>query len=71
MARITEHEASYTLMHRMKHQAVISYNKRNESEYIGFGGNFVPTCVLVTLVYNASKLAVDQFKAMLNQQQAV
>ena len=40
-----DYEAIYTQIHRMKHQAVIAYNERNESEYIGFDENFAPTCV--------------------------
>jgi transposase len=38
-------EAIYTQIHRMGHQAVIAYNKRNEPEPIGFDKHFAPTCV--------------------------
>lgn len=40
-----DYEAIYTQVHRMGHQAVIAYNKRNEPEPIGFDKNFAPTCV--------------------------
>ncbi len=40
-----DYEAIYQQIHRMKHQAVIAYNKRNESEIIGFDEHFAPTCV--------------------------
>jgi transposase len=38
-------EPIYTQIHRMKHQAVIAYNKRNEPEPMGFDQHFAPTCV--------------------------
>lgn len=38
-------EAIYKQIHQMGHQAVIAYNKRNESEPIGFDKHFAPTCV--------------------------
>jgi transposase len=38
-------EPIYQQIHRMGHQAVIAYNKRNESEPIGFDSHFAPTCV--------------------------
>ena len=38
-------EAIYTQIHRMGHQSVIAYNKRNEPEPIGFDKHFAPTCV--------------------------
>lgn len=38
-------EAIYTQIHRMGHQAVIAYNKRNEPELVGFDKHFAPTCV--------------------------
>ena len=34
-----------TQIHRMGHQSVIAYNKRNEPEPIGFDKHFAPTCV--------------------------
>ena len=40
-----DYEAIYTQIHRMGHQAVIAYNKRNEPEPIGFDKHFAPTCV--------------------------
>ncbi len=38
-------EPIYTQIHRMGHQSVIAYNKRNEPEPIGFDKHFAPTCV--------------------------
>lgn len=38
-------EPIYTQIHRMGHQAVIAYNKRNEPDPIGFDKHFTPTCV--------------------------
>jgi transposase len=40
-----DYEPIYTQIHRMRHQAVIAYNKRNEPEPIGFDKHFAPTCV--------------------------
>lgn len=40
-----DYEPIYTQIHRMGHQAVIAYNKRNEPEPIGFDKYFTPTCV--------------------------
>jgi transposase len=40
-----DYEPIYTQIHRMGHQAVIAYNKRNEPEPIGFDKHFAPTCV--------------------------
>lgn len=40
-----DYEAIYTQIHRLGHQAVIAYNKRNEPEPIGFDKHFAPTCV--------------------------
>lgn len=40
-----DYEAIYTQIHRMGHQAVIAYNKRNEPEPIGFNKHFALTCV--------------------------
>lgn len=37
-------EAIYEQVHRMGHQSVIAYNKRNEPEPIGFDEHFAPTC---------------------------
>ena len=39
-------EPIYEQMHRIRHQAVIAYNKRHESEPIGFDKYFAPTCVI-------------------------
>lgn len=39
-----DYEPIYTQIHRMGHQAVIAYNKRNETELIGFDQHFAPTC---------------------------
>jgi transposase len=38
-------EPIYTQIHRMKHHAIIAYNKRNEPESMGFDKHFAPTCV--------------------------
>ncbi|MTT31394.1 IS1182 family transposase [Terrilactibacillus sp. BCM23-1] len=38
-------EPIYSQIHRIGHQAVIAYNKRNEPEPIGFDKHFTPTCV--------------------------
>lgn len=40
-----DYEPIYEQIHRIKHRAVIAYNKRNEPEPIGFDKNFAPTCV--------------------------
>jgi transposase len=40
-----DYEPIYTQIHRMGHQSVIAYNKRNEPEPIGFDKHFAPTCV--------------------------
>ncbi|GBF11204.1 IS5/IS1182 family transposase [Tepidibacillus sp. HK-1] len=40
-----DYEPIYTHIHRMGHQAVIAYNKRNEPEPLGFDKHFAPTCV--------------------------
>jgi len=39
-----DYEPIYTQMYRMGQQSVIAYNKRNESELIGFDKYFAPTC---------------------------
>src|SRR5699024_7587888 len=39
-----DYEAIYTQVYRMGQQSVIAYNKRNESETIGFDKHFAPTC---------------------------
>src|SRR5690606_28168032 len=39
-----EYEPIYTQVHRMGHQSVIAYNKRNEPEPTGFDKHFAPTC---------------------------
>lgn len=39
-----DYEPIYTQIHRMKHQAIIAYNKRNEPEPIGFDKYFALTC---------------------------
>jgi len=40
-----DYEPIYEQIHRMGHLAVIAYNRRNESEPIGFDQHFAPTCV--------------------------
>jgi transposase len=40
-----DYEPIYTQIHRMRHQSVIAYNKRNEPEPVGFNQHFAPTCV--------------------------
>jgi len=40
-----DYEPIYERIHRMGHLAVIAYNRRNESEPIGFDQHFAPTCV--------------------------
>lgn len=37
-------EPVYQQIHRMGHQSNIAYNKRNESEMIGYDKHFAPTC---------------------------
>ena len=39
-----DYEAIYTQVYQMNQQSVIAYNKRNESEPIGFDKHFAPTC---------------------------
>ncbi len=39
-----DYEPIYTQIHRMGHQAIIAYNKRNEPEPIVFDKYFAPTC---------------------------
>lgn len=39
-----DYEPIYEQIHRMDHQSVIAYNKRNEPEPIGFDIHFAPTC---------------------------
>lgn len=39
-----DYEPIYTQVHRMGHQSVIAYNKRNEPEPTGFDKHFAPTC---------------------------
>jgi transposase len=39
-----DYEPIYEQVHRMGHQSVIAYNKRNEGEPIGFDKHFAPTC---------------------------
>lgn len=39
-----DYEPIYEQVHRMGHQSVIVYNKRNERELIGFDKHFAPTC---------------------------
>ena len=34
----------YEQVHRMGHRSIIAYNKKNESEPIGFDKHFAPTC---------------------------
>ncbi len=40
-----DYEAIYEQVHRMKGYSIIAYNKKNESDPIGFDENFAPTCV--------------------------
>ncbi|MDQ0257081.1 transposase [Evansella vedderi] len=40
-----DYDAIYEQVHRMKGYSIIAYNKKNESEPIGFDENFAPTCV--------------------------
>ena len=40
-----DYKAIYEQIHRMKGYSIIAYNKKNESEPIGFDENFAPTCV--------------------------
>jgi transposase len=40
-----DYEPIYTQVHRMGQQSVIAYNKRRESEPIGFNKHFAPTCL--------------------------
>ena len=39
-----DYEPIYTQVYQMGQQSVIAYNKRNESETIGFDKHFAPTC---------------------------
>ncbi|WP_188455575.1 IS1182 family transposase [Virgibacillus oceani] len=39
-----DYDPIYEQVHRMGHQSVIAYNKRNEGEPIGFDKHFAPTC---------------------------
>jgi transposase len=39
-----DYEPIYEQVHRMGHQSVIAYNKKNEGEPIGFDKYFAPTC---------------------------
>ena len=39
-----DYEAIYTQVYHMNQQSVIAYNKRNESEPVGFDKHFAPTC---------------------------
>lgn len=39
-----DYEPIYTQVYQMNQQSVIAYNKRNESEPIGFDKHFAPTC---------------------------
>ena len=39
-----DYEAIYKQVYKMGHQSIIAYNKRNESEIIGFDKHFAPTC---------------------------
>ncbi len=40
-----DYEAIYTQFHRMRAKSIITYNKRNEGELLGFDEHFAPTCV--------------------------
>src|SRR5690625_3407663 len=39
-----DYEAIYKQVYKIGHQSIIAYNKRNESEIIGFDKHFAPTC---------------------------
>lgn len=39
-----DYEPIYEQVHRMGHQSVIAYNKRNEGELLGYDKHFAPTC---------------------------
>jgi transposase len=39
-----DYEPIYEQVHRMGHQSVIAYNKKNEREPVGFDKHFAPTC---------------------------
>ncbi|WP_438824005.1 transposase [Bacillus sp. JJ1773] len=39
-----DYEPIYTQVHRMEHQSVIAYNRRNEPDPVGFDKHFAPTC---------------------------
>ncbi len=39
-----DYEPIYQQIHRMGHQSIIAYNKRNEPEPMGFDKHFAPTC---------------------------
>ena len=40
-----DYNAIYEQIHRMDGYSIIAYNKKNESELVGFDKNFAPTCV--------------------------
>jgi len=40
-----DYEPIYQQVYQMKQQSIIAYNKRNESEPLGFDKHFAPTCV--------------------------
>lgn len=40
-----DYTAIYTQLHHMKAKAIITYNKKNEEELLGFDEHFAPTCV--------------------------
>ena len=40
-----DYEPIYTQVYQMGQQSVIAYNKRNETELIGFDKHFAPTCL--------------------------
>src|SRR5699024_724242 len=39
-----DYEPIYKQVYRMNQQSIIAYNRRNESELIGFDKHFAPTC---------------------------
>src|SRR5690625_6472204 len=39
-----DYEPIYQQVHRMGQQSIVAYNRRNESEPVGFDKHFAPTC---------------------------
>ena len=40
-----DYDPIYEQVHRMGHQSIIAYNKRNEPEPVGFNKHYAPTCL--------------------------